>query len=306
MSAAEVVQALRGRGGLCRCPAHRDRHPSLSVTDAPDGRLLTHCFSGCSPEAVWNALKRKGLVGSDDRAPRRTPAPRRPQTDNSAHALDIWRASTPAAATSVEQYLRARGITIPVPPTIRYHPNLKHAPTGLTFEALVAGVCGPDRRVVAIHRVFLLPGGHGKARVSEPKMSLGPVAGGAVRLAPVGPVLQLAESIEDGLALLQMTGQATWAVPSASAMKSFIPPEGVEELILAPDHDRAGLKAIEQAVPRLREKGLRVRQMLPPVGADWCDVVGTYEERAGIREFDGGDDRHDAERLAFEEHFNGR
>ena len=87
MTAAMVVKALGGRRGLARCPAHDDKTPSLSVTDALDGRLLTHCFSGCSPEAVWDALKRKGLVG-DDRAPRL--APRRPQADNSAHALSIW------------------------------------------------------------------------------------------------------------------------------------------------------------------------------------------------------------------------
>jgi hypothetical protein len=304
MTAAQIVKALGGRGGVCRCPAHSDKTPSLSVTDAPDGKLLTFCHAGCSPEAVWAALKDRGLVSSNDDAPRRTL--RRPQPDHSAHALDIWRASRPAAGTSIEEYLRSRGIIIPVPRSIRYHPALKHGPTGLTFEGLVAGICGNDRLVTAVHRVFLLPGGHGKAKVSQPKMSLGHVASGAVRLAPATETLQLCESIEDGLALLQMTGAATWAVPSASMMPTFIPPEGVEEIVLAPDHDRAGRKAIEQAVPRLQEKGLRVRQMLPPAGADWVDTLGHYEERAGIREVDGELSREDAERLAFEEHLNGR
>ena len=41
--------------------------------------------------------------------------------------------------------------------------------------------------------------------------------------------------------------------------------------------------------------------MLPPVGSDWCDVLGIYEERAGIRQFDGGTDCQEAERLAFED-----
>ena len=132
------------------------------------------------------------------------------------------------------------------------------------------------------------------------------MAGGAVRLTPVAETLQLAESVEDGLALLQMTGRATWAVPSASFMASFIPPADIKEIILAPDNDEAGRKAIAKATPRLRARRLRVREMLPPEGADWCDVLGDFEERAGIRQFDGGADRQEAERLAFEDLIHGR
>ena len=103
-----------------------------------------------------------------------------------------------------------------------------------------------------------------------------------------------------------MSGRATWAVTSASVMASFDPPEGVEEIILAPDNDEAGRKAIAAAVPRLKEQSFRVRKMLPPAGTDWCDALGTFEERAGIRQFDGGADRQEAERLAFEEVIYGR
>jgi hypothetical protein len=41
MSPAErMVKALRGHGGSCRCPAHEDTNPSLSVKDTCDGRAL--------------------------------------------------------------------------------------------------------------------------------------------------------------------------------------------------------------------------------------------------------------------------
>ena len=178
---------------------------------------------------------------------------------------------------------------------------MKHGPTGLTFEALVARICGRGRRVAGVHRIYLLPGGRDKAQVTGPKRLLGNVAGGAVLLTPPAETLHLAESVEDGLALLQMTGAATWAVPSASFMASFDPPEGVEEIVLAPDNDTAGKKAIATATPRLMAKGLQIRQMLPPAGSDWYDVLEVFEERAGIRQFDGGADRQEAERLAFEE-----
>lgn len=36
-------QLGRGRWIAC-CPAHDDRRPSLSITEADDGRVLIHCF----------------------------------------------------------------------------------------------------------------------------------------------------------------------------------------------------------------------------------------------------------------------
>ena len=38
------------------CPAHADKSPSLSVRSLPDGRVLLHCFTGCSVDAVLAAL----------------------------------------------------------------------------------------------------------------------------------------------------------------------------------------------------------------------------------------------------------
>ena len=42
------------------CPAHDDKHPSLSITDAKD-KVLVHCFSGCSQTDVIDALRSQGL-----------------------------------------------------------------------------------------------------------------------------------------------------------------------------------------------------------------------------------------------------
>jgi hypothetical protein len=40
----------------CRCPAHEDRDPSLSVCEGADRRALVHCFAGCDPGDVVQAL----------------------------------------------------------------------------------------------------------------------------------------------------------------------------------------------------------------------------------------------------------
>lgn len=45
-----------GRGYTARCPAHEDRTASLSVSEAPDGRVLLHCFAGCGAGDVVAAL----------------------------------------------------------------------------------------------------------------------------------------------------------------------------------------------------------------------------------------------------------
>ncbi len=40
---------------LARCPAHDDRHASLSLRELDDGRVLVHDFAGCSVEDVLAA-----------------------------------------------------------------------------------------------------------------------------------------------------------------------------------------------------------------------------------------------------------
>lgn len=50
-----------GAGWSACCPAHEDHNPSLSVSDGDDGKILLHCFAGCSYEAVATALKARGV-----------------------------------------------------------------------------------------------------------------------------------------------------------------------------------------------------------------------------------------------------
>ena len=61
----ERLEGVRKTGAsswACRCPAHADKSPSLSVKVTDDGRTLLHCFAGCSTEAVLDAL---GMEMSD-------------------------------------------------------------------------------------------------------------------------------------------------------------------------------------------------------------------------------------------------
>jgi hypothetical protein len=61
MTVDELVSRLEGvkrtgRGYITRCAGHADQSPSLSVCEAEDGRILVHCFAGCSVEAICKAI----------------------------------------------------------------------------------------------------------------------------------------------------------------------------------------------------------------------------------------------------------
>lgn len=60
ITANYIVSQLDGRNGMCRCPAHDDKKPSLSVSDL-HGVLLVKCHAGCSQESVISALKARKL-----------------------------------------------------------------------------------------------------------------------------------------------------------------------------------------------------------------------------------------------------
>ena len=44
-----------GRWLAC-CPGHDDRSPSLTVREKDDGRILIHCFAGCSTNDLLGAI----------------------------------------------------------------------------------------------------------------------------------------------------------------------------------------------------------------------------------------------------------
>jgi hypothetical protein len=52
----EYVRSTGKDKWTARCPAHEDRDPSLSISEAPDGRVLVKCFGGCGALDVLTAV----------------------------------------------------------------------------------------------------------------------------------------------------------------------------------------------------------------------------------------------------------
>jgi len=61
---------------LACCPAHDDRGPSLSIRETDDGRVLVHCFAGCSVHEIVQAA---GIELSDLFPPRNDDRHHRPE-----------------------------------------------------------------------------------------------------------------------------------------------------------------------------------------------------------------------------------
>ncbi len=88
LSRLEMVRQRGASQWSARCPAHNDKSPSLSVKELPDGRVLLHCFGGCSAADVLSAI---GL-GFDALFPESTkfqPPERRRRLLSSNQALEL-------------------------------------------------------------------------------------------------------------------------------------------------------------------------------------------------------------------------
>jgi len=188
--------------------------------------------------------------------------------------LKLWRASLDAHGTLVEAYLQSRGITYPPPPTLRFHPALRHSPSGLKWPAMVALVTrGTDNTPLGIHRTFLAHDGRGKAPVEREKMMLGPTRGGVVKLAAACDTLMVGEGIETCLSGQQESGKPTWAALSTSGLRALALPDTVREVIVLADGDDAGEAAARHAADRWQREGRIVRIARPPPELDFNDLL---------------------------------
>ena len=291
MNAQELTRALSGRWhgsyGTAKCPAHDDREPSLSIRDGVDGEPVFNCFARCDWRDIKDVLRARRLL--PERGPGHAPSGQRrpprvtPRPDDSDQQRRIefarrkWSEAIPLTDSPAGMYLCQRGLkpgSDGWPRSLRYHPALKHGPTGLLLPALIAAVTiWPDQSVAGVHRTFLRMDGRAKAPVSNNKMMLGKCAGGAVRLAPAGPELVLSEGIETALSVQQGTGLPVWATLSTSGLRSIILPPEVETVIIAADGDEAGEEAAQEAARRFIAEGRTVKIARPPRGMDFNDLL---------------------------------
>jgi len=270
-----------GTYGLCRCPAHDDRTPSLSLKNGADGRLLAYCHAGCNFTDIMDGLSRLGLTEGHRIIPavdpvmlaRRAARERAEAKRKSRQAYTLWKAAEPIRGTLAEAYLRARNITGSLPDTLRFHPAVWH-PSAQRLPAMIALVEGSNE--FSVHRTYLTAGKAVKASVLPSKAMLGSVKGGAVRLSRSAGDLVVAEGIETALSLSSglITSSCTlWAALSTSGLKCLHLPSTPNRLTIAMDGDRAGREAGNVLAQRAVALGWIVSLLPAPEGRDWNDML---------------------------------
>ena len=270
-----------GRYGLCRCPAHGDRTPSLSLSNGSNGRLLAKCHTGCDFPSIMDALRGLGLIEGDGVYIAPDPAAlatreaqeRADAAKRAAQAERLWQEAQPIAGTVAETYLRGRGIVGALPPALRFHPSCWHQ-TAKRFPAMVARLDGASG--FAVHRTYLQADGAGKANVAPAKAMLGAVTGGAVRLSQGPGALVVAEGIETALSLscgFLVAPAAIWAALSTAGLASLRLPPMPYRLTIASDGDKPGREAAHALAERATALGWAVSILPAPEGADWNDVL---------------------------------
>ena len=291
-TAADIARALKARrqsnGWMALCVGHKEKTPSLHISEGRDGVPLFHCFGGCPQAQILDALRKRGLwhdgtpirsrVFDALKSKKKTMSSE--LTDKEKAAIEnctrAWEEAVPAEGTRGQLYLMGRGIVsteTPLPTCLRY---IEHQ------DALIAAVMKADSDdLVGLHVVSL---GDDEAGVSKKeRRSYGPVRLGHIKISRPDTKMAITESLEDGLALAQMSRLSVLAVPGTSFLADHVvPPSTCKIVVLAPDADDAGRKAIEKATPRLHGLGFSVRVMLPPVDRDWADIIYETEERSAI------------------------
>lgn len=228
ITAQEIALALGGHktpsGWSAHCPAHNDKHRSFFIREV-DNRPLFRCYADCTQEAIVKALQYRGIWAVEW-----TP------DDKKAQALQIWEESKLAENTLVEAYLASLGWNLPIPPSLRFHPDLKH-PDGDSFPCMVALIThSQDESPMAIHRTFLANDGKEVAPVQPARMRLGACRGCVVRLGEPDKTLMLGREIEKCLSAMQEKELPAWAYFSSSLGSVKIPPT-VKKVIVLNDYD---------------------------------------------------------------------
>ena len=291
----------RGHEKIGLCPFHQEKTPSFSVND---GKRLWKCFS-CGfggdvidftmaiyrmtfREAVTALATENGLDAAEaktdpkilERNEQRRKSDEAKTKGILEYALELWHRAKEAKGSPVEKYLRSRLVSIPIPPSIRFHPEVSYPLEDgkrLYLPAMISQITDANGSMIAAHLTFVMRDGSGKANVPVTKKILGSPLGGGIYLGPVSDEMQIAEGIETALSLQERTGIPTIAAGNTSLLTALRLPElpYCRRLTIGADNDTngAGEKAAIAAAARFRREGREVRIIKPRGFKDYNDLA---------------------------------
>lgn len=243
---------------------------------------LVHHATGLTGSALFEEAARHARMD--------LPAPRAAPNQAPDHSHDIARilaGCEPVAGSPAATYLRSRGLADPTSPDLLFHPDLTDFDSKRGWPGMVARVRnGAGELTGGIHRTYLQYDGAGKAPAG--KKMLGPVAGGSVRLAPIGDDghLGIAEGIETALSARAIFGVPTWGALSADGLRRWEWPVGIRRVTIFADAGDAGAQAAAALTERLNTAGIPSSTIAPLHGDDFNDDLRRGATKADYKTID--------------------
>ena len=186
----------------------------------------------------------------------------------------FWHHCEPARGTPAATYLTRRGLDWLIEhEDVRFRPECSH-PTGARLPAMIWQARNAAGSVTCLHRTYLTWDG-AKAAVDPPKATMGPFAGGAIRLHPACWEMVVGEGLETTASAATILGIPGWAAIACGNLRArMVLPDTVRSITIAVDNDPPGQRAARIAATRWRKEGRRVRLAIPDNwGRDFNDVL---------------------------------
>jgi DNA primase len=259
------------------CPFHAERSPSFHV-DRRRNRFK--CF-GCGASGdtiefvrliqhIGFAEAVRSLAGgaavSSPHAGQRWVSPARDNDDEKRTALAraLWESAD--APRLAQFYLNSRGYVGKLPDAVRGHRAVWCRESQRKRAAVIAAVTDSAGQITAVQRIWIetqllwdgadqhLKGAR-SLDLKSGKMTLGPMRDGAVRLAPAGQVLGLAEGVETALACRKLFRIPAWATLGTARLGSVTLPDVVRQVVIFGDGGEPGRAAGEKAAAEYSRRG---------------------------------------------------
>jgi DNA primase len=279
----------RGRYYEACCPFHDDSTPSMTVHDnesnAEPGWF--NCFGCGAAGDVYDFLQRYHgvsfldavhMLGGEAHV-RISDLHDRPvrASDKQKWVERIWSSCTEVKpCSSVGDYLASRAIPVG---DLGELPNLgetklQYRNDGNEHPVLVAAIRDRKDQLIGVQRIYLTADGT-KLPVKSPRLSLGNIRGGAIKIGSSLEELIICEGVEDALSIRLACGEKTvWAAAGGNMMASMPIPDECTRLTIAQDNDAAGRASAKAAAKAFKRSGRNVLIMSPsPEFKDFNDEL---------------------------------
>ena len=208
---------------------------------------------------------------------------KKPDAINFETMKKLWNGCVPISPdNSAGIYLKSRLTKFIKPLNCGHKEGIIHPTDNQKYSALVAKIVSVESKTINLHLTYLTPSGEKAPVKPQKRVMAGKLPDGcAIRLFKEEPVLGIAEGIETALAASIIYGIPVWAAINCTMLTKWVPPEGVEQVVVFGDNDRsyAGqASAYILAQKLIARHHVKADVVIPDrSGSDWADLIASKD-----------------------------